>query len=301
MNGQEKVKSGFVALAGRPNVGKSTLLNRLVGEKVTITSPRPQTTRNRIIGIMSRPGMQIVFVDTPGIMKRGSAFNRYMIDVSVASSAECDMILFMTDAEKPDYEADRYALERIGERKIPMILVLNKIDLVKKPRLLEQIGALSDMAPFREVFPISARTGEGVDEMLQNIKDILPEGPMFYPSEMTTDQPEDFLFGEIIREKAFMALQQELPYSTAVMVDKVEDKPGGVTVIYATIYVERSSQKGIMIGKGGAMLKKIGATARRELERRLGVKVFLDLKVSVKEKWTTDAKSMSRLGYKKDI
>jgi len=292
------VKSGFVTIAGRPNVGKSTLLNRLVGSKVSITSPRPQTTRNRVVGIMSRPGAQIVFVDTPGIMREKSRLNKFMIGVSVKAGGESDMLLFITDAEKPNLDEEKFAISRLGEKRCKIFLAINKIDAVKKPELLGQIATLSGIAEFDEIFPISARTGEGVEEMLAKIIETLPVGPQFYPTEMITDQPERFYIGEIIREKAFYLLRQEMPYSTAVAVETSEDSQNGVMVIGAVIYVERESQKGIVIGKGAAMLKKIGSMAREELEKRFETKVFLDLRVKVKEKWTSDLRSLGELGYK---
>ncbi|MBF0633289.1 MAG: GTPase Era [Nitrospinae bacterium] len=292
------IKSGFVALVGRPNVGKSTLLNRLIGSKVAITSFRPQTTRNRIVGLLTKPGFQIVFMDTPGIMKEKSRLNKFMVGQSVKAGAESDMTLFMTDAEKPDFEADKFALSTLGAKRGPRYLLINKIDAVKKMELLSQIATLSKMAEFDEIFPVSARTGEGVDEALAKLVERLPTGPQFYPSDIVTDQPERFFFGELIREKAFMLLRQELPYATAVMIDDVEDKENGVTVIMASIIMERDSQKGIVIGKGGAMLKQIGSLAREELEVRLDTKVFLDIRVKVKEKWTSDTGALSELGYK---
>ncbi|MBI4665752.1 MAG: GTPase Era [Nitrospinae bacterium] len=291
------IKSGFVALAGRPNVGKSTLLNLLVGEKVSITSPRPQTTRNRVMGIMTRSGIQVVFMDTPGIMRERSRLNKFMINQSLKAGMECDLLIFMTDAERPNYDSDRYALERLGGKKVPRLLLINKIDAVKKPELLAQIAELIKIAQFDEVFPISARTGEGVEAMVSKMVEYLPEGPQFYPAEMKTDQPERFYIGEIIREKAFRALQQELPYSTAVAIELVEDRENGATYIMGSIFVERDSQKGIVIGKGGSMLKKIGTMAREELEFRFGAKVFLELRVKVKEKWTVNPASLGDLGY----
>jgi GTP-binding protein Era len=291
------IKSGFVALVGRPNVGKSTLLNRIIGSKVAITSPRPQTTRNRIVGLLTRPGLQIVFMDTPGIMKERSKLNRFMIGQSVKAGAESDMIIFMTDAEKPDFDADRFALSTLGARRGPRFLLINKIDTVKKEELLGQIAELSTMGDFDEIFPVSARTGEGVEEALAKLVERLPTGPQFYPSDLLTDQPERFFIAELIREKAFLLLHQELPYSTAVTIANVEDKDNGVTVISATINVERDSQKGIVIGKGGAMLKKIGTQAREELERRLDTRVYLDLHVKVKEKWTYDTGALHEFGY----
>ena len=223
-----------------------------------------------------------------------------MVDLSVKSSGESDALLFMTDATRPDVREDKYVLSRLSIGAVPVILAINKVDAVRKDAILSRISELSKIARFDEVFPISARTGENVEEMVSRLGELLPEGPRFYPSGMTTDQPESFLFGEIIREKAFLLLHDELPYSTAVVVDDIEDRPNGVTAIYASIYIERGSQKGIVIGKGGSMLKKIGSSARRELERRLGAKVFLDLRVKIKEKWTSDARSMSSLGYKKE-
>jgi GTP-binding protein Era len=292
------IKSGFVALVGRPNVGKSTLLNRLIGSKVAITSFRPQTTRNRIIGLLTKPGLQIVFMDTPGIMKEKSRLNKFMVGQSVKAGAESDILLFMTDAERPNFEADKHALAMLGPRRGQRFALINKIDAVKKEELLGQISTLSQMGEFEEIFPVSARTGEGVDEALAKLMERLPAGPQFYPSDIVTDQPERFFFGELIREKVFMLLSQELPYSTAVTIDDVEDKENGVTVIMASIIVERDSQKGIVIGKGGAMLKQIGTRAREELEVRLGAKVFLDIRVKVKEKWTSDTGALRDLGYK---
>ncbi len=293
-------KSGFVTLAGRPNVGKSTLINRVVGTKVAITSPRPQTTRNRIVGVMSKPDIQVVFVDTPGIMREKSKLNKMMVGAALKSSAEGDLLLFMTDASRPDIDADKYALKRMDKIKVPRFLVINKIDIVKKNDLLGLIEEMMSIAAFDEVFPISAKSGENVDELVKCIASRLPEGPRFYPDEMITDQPESFFISETIREKAFILLQQELPYSTATMVEKIEDKPNGVTVISASIFVERKSQKGIVIGKNGAMLKQIGSLARKDLEKRLGVRIFLELHVRVKEKWTGDTRSLSNLGYRKE-
>ncbi|VAX19824.1 GTP-binding protein Era [hydrothermal vent metagenome] len=293
-------KSGFVTLCGRPNVGKSTLVNRLVGSKVAITSPRPQTTRNRIIGVMTKPEVQIVFIDTPGIMKEKSQLNKRMVEASTEAGAGCDFAFFMTDADRQDIEADRYALKRLGKLKAPCFLVINKIDLVKKVQLLKLIEQLTSLADFAEVFPISAKTGENVDSLVRCVEERMPDGPMFYPSDMITDQPEKFFIGEIVREKAFLFLSQELPYSTAVMVERLVDRNNGVTAISAVIYVERKSQKGIVIGKGGAMLKKIGSSARIELEKILGVKVFLELHVTIKEKWTGNERSLSDLGYRRE-
>ena len=291
-------KSGFVALLGRANVGKSTLINRLVGAKIAITSPRPQTTRNRIIGVKSGPFGQVVFMDTPGVAFHKSTMTKSMLHAAEKAGAECDLALFMTDATDPDPEAEKAALARLGMNKagIEVFLAINKIDAIPKERLLKQIEELSRAREFLEIVPISAKTGENVDNLFSLILDKLPEGPAFYPMDAATDQPERFVISEIIREKAFLLLNQELPYSVASEVDHVEEKPN-VMVLVATLYVERESQKGIVIGKGGAMLKKIGSSARRELELKLGCKVFLDLRVKVKEKWTSDNRAVRDFGY----
>ena len=295
---QKKIKSCFAALAGRPNVGKSTLLNRIVGAKVAITSPRPQTTRNRIVGILTRPGFQTVFLDTPGVMKEKSRLNRYMTGVSVATGGEADLLLFMTDATRPDIDADLFAMKRVGKSKTPRFLLVNKVDSVPKKDLLPIMEKLAEaLGPFDEVIPISAKTGENVDTLLSLIEGFAPEGPQFYPSDMITDQPESFFVAEIVREKAFIYLRQELPYATAVLTEKMVDRPDGLLAILASLYVERDSQKGIVIGKNGATLKKIGQAARLELEKRFDTRVFLDLQVRVKEKWTANAGSLDSLGY----
>lgn len=294
----KKIKSCFVALAGRPNVGKSTLLNQLVGKKIAITSPRPQTTRNRIVGILNRPGLQVVFLDTPGVMKQKSGLNRYMTKVSVATGVEADILLFMTDVFKPGGDADKFALACFAKGTNRRYLVINKIDAVPKNRVMTAIGELTEvLGSFDEVIPLSAKTGENVDTLLDLIEAVAPVGPEFYPDDMVTDQPERFFIAEIIREKTFIYLREELPYATAVVTEDVVDRDDGLTAILATIYVERKTQKGIMIGKKGAMLKKIGQAARLELEGRFGVKVYLELNVKVREKWTTDSKSLDAFGY----
>jgi len=296
-------KSGFVSLVGRANVGKSTLINRLVGKKISITSPRPQTTRNRIIGVKSGPFGQVVFMDTPGVAFHKSALSKSMVQAAEQAGAECDLAVFMADATNQDTEADRATIKRLrlGEKSADapgggVILAINKVDAVPKPGLLVLIDQLRALAPFQEIIPISAKTGENVDILFELILERMPEGPAFYPVEMTTDQPEKFIIGETVREKAFLLLGQEMPYSVAAEVETVEEKPG-LAVITMTLYVERDSQKGIVIGKSGAMLKKIGSSARRELEKRLGVKIFLDIRVKVKEKWTSSRRAFRDFGY----
>lgn len=290
-------KSGFVTLAGRPNVGKSTLINRLVGSKIAITSPRPQTTRNRIVGILTRPDVQIVFIDTPGLAAPKTRLGKSMVSVSVKAGAEADLLVFVTDASRYDVDEDRKALARLGRGPGRRYLVVNKTDLVAKGPLLERIAAFGALGDFEEIVPVSAKTGENLDKLVELIAQALPEGPSYYPDDMISDQPERFVVGEIIREKAIFRLQKELPYSAAVAVESVEDRSQGLTYISAVIFVERESQKGIVIGKGGANLKQIGASARRELEKRLSCRVYLDLHVKVKEKWTRDSRIIHDFGY----
>ncbi|VAX15407.1 GTP-binding protein Era [hydrothermal vent metagenome] len=290
-------KSGFVTLAGRPNVGKSTLINRLVGDKIAITSPRPQTTRNRIVGVLNGDDFQVALIDTPGVGKHGSKLARSLANVAVKASHDSDILLFISDGRASDPDGDRSVLGRLKSSAPKTILAINKIDLVKKGRLLEQIERFNAFGCFDEIIPVSAKTGENVDKLIELIRERLPEGPLYYPAGIKTDQPEVFIIGEIIREKAIFNLQNELPYSLAVIVDAVEDRSSGLTAVAASIFVERQSQKGIVIGKKGSMLKKIGAAARMELEARLKTKVFLDLAVKVKEKWTSDSRSISDFGY----
>lgn len=290
-------KSGFVTLVGRPNVGKSTLINRLVKNKIAITSPRPQTTRNRIVGVLHEPDCQIVFVDTPGVARNRSKLTKSIVDVSIKASLDNDALLFITDAYRPDAKEDIYVLNRLKSKAPVMLLAINKIDLVKKETLLEQIKSFESIGCFNEIIPISAMSGENVDELLTLIRGAMPDGPMYYPKGMVTDQPEEFIIGEIIREKAILRLKEELPYSIAVSVDMVEDRSPGLTAIAAVIFVERESQKGIVIGKNGAMLKEIGSASRLELEKRLKSKIYLDLFVKVKEKWTENQRNISDFGY----
>ena len=279
-------------------MGKSTLLNRLVGGKIAITSPRPQTTRNRIVGVYNKPELQVVFVDTPGVVASPkSQLNKSMVEVSARAGGDCDLLLFITDASKPNISADSQVLGRLKSRAPKKIAVINKIDLARKSTLPAMIKELMTIRNFDEVALISARTGENVDKLTRMIAGVMPEGPMYYPDEMITDQPERFVIGELVREKAIYALREELPYSIGVVVESMEERKPGLTVVMADIYVERESQKGIVIGKKGEMLKKIGSSARKEMEQRLATKVFLDLRVKVKAKWTSDARAISRLGY----
>lgn len=288
-------KSGFIAIVGRPNVGKSTLMNTLLGEKVSIISDRPQTTRNKILGVKNIEGAQLVFLDTPGIHEGKFLMDKLMVKESMSSIEGTDLILAVVDAERPFSEADRMVLESLITAKPPVFLIINKVDLVKKELLLPQIEKYSSTYGFKEVIPLSAAKGDGIPELTRMIKDILPEGPRYFPEETLTDRPEKFLVSEIVREKAINLTREEIPYSVAVMVDEFKEKEKLVS-IRATIYLERDSQKGIIIGKGGKMLKTIGTEARKDMEKVLGCKVFLELWVKVHKDWRKDPGFLRELG-----
>ena len=292
--------SGFVALVGKPNVGKSTLLNTILGEKVAIVSHKPQTTRNRILGVYTSSKGQIVFLDTPGIHQPIHKLNEYMVEVALATLKEVDIIVLIIDGARGITQEDKMAMERVfslGKDK-PVVGVVNKIDLIKPQEVERLLRELESQGSFTRVLALSALTGEGVDTLLDTLLSLLPIGPFYYPPDMITDQPEEFWIAEIIREKIFLFTHQEIPYSTAVVVEEIREK-GNILIIEAIIYVERSSQKGIIIGQKGQMLKKIGEAAREELERFLGVKVYLNLWVKVKEKWRKKEGALRELGYRR--
>ena len=291
-------KAGYVAILGRPNVGKSTLLNRLLGQKVAIVSPRPQTTRNRILGIKSLPGAQIVFVDTPGIHRSEQLFNREMVRSALRALQDADLILWMVDAEAPETPDDLLILDRLKAAKPPIYLVINKVDRVEKGLLLPIIERFRDRLPFREIVPISATAGDNVDRLEALLLRDLPAGHPFFPEDQLTDRPERFVIAELIREQAFLLLRQELPYAVAVTVEQVREREGASLVdVGATLYVEKDSQKGIVIGAGGQMLKKIGQRAREQIEALLGRRVNLQLRVAVREGWRKDERALRELGY----
>lgn len=292
-------RSGFVSLVGRPNAGKSTLLNALVGQKVAIVADKPQTTRTSIQGVLTLPGeAQIVFVDTPGIHRADSPLNKRMMDTVRAALEERDLLLFLADAAKPFGEEDRRALDVVRKTSTPVALVLNKIDLLRDKALLlpviEQYKAAYDFADY---VPVSAVKGIGLDELRKVILQRLPEGPAYFPDDYITDQPERFLAAELIREKVLQATRQEVPHSVAVMVDQWEETPR-LTRVYATIRVERPGQKAIVIGSQGAMLKKIGTAARQEMERLLGVKIYLSLHVRVQPGWREKPAFLNALDWR---
>ena len=291
-------KSGFIGIVGRPNVGKSTLLNRLLGEKVSIVSPRPQTTRFRILGIKTVPQAQMVFIDTPGVHSGGSHFSRGLSRVAFQALSESDLILWMVEPSADLDEDDRSLLEEIKKAGRSTFLLINKVDLLPRQMLLPLISQFSLLASFAEIVPVSALNGENLDRLEELIIRYLPEGPPFFPAEQITDQPERLLSAEFIREKIFQQTHQEIPYAVAVSVDEFqEEKEQGLVVIHATIFVEKESQKGILIGKGGATLKRIGESARREIEALVGCKVYLRLWVKVKKAWRKDQEALKQLGY----
>ncbi|MBW2591694.1 MAG: GTPase Era [Deltaproteobacteria bacterium] len=293
-----KFRSGFIALVGAPNAGKSTLLNRMLGEKVSITSKKPQTTRNRIIGVVHRPAAQLVFIDTPGVHKARSPLNVRIVEVALSTLADVDLVLIIVDASQADSESESLMVEKLKERKQSVILALNKIDLVEKPRLLKLIDQWTHAFDFKAIVPISARHGQQVEDLLSAMEGMLPEGPPFFPEDTLTDVPERFIAAEMIREKVFRLTGQEIPYSTAVTIDSFkEEKKGALVKIYATIHIERDSQKGIIIGKQGSKLKQIGEASRKEIERMLGARVFLKLFVRVQKNWSKDTRALRKFGY----
>ena len=292
------MKAGFVSFIGRPNAGKSTLLNRLVGTKLAIVSDKPQTTRNRILGVRNYPDAQVVFLDTPGIHRPLHRMNVRMVDAAVDTIREVDVLCLVVDVTEPLGKGDRFVLDLVKDAEAPVFLVLNKIDLMKKARLLPLMQQYSEMASFAEIVPVSAATGDNVDRLERALLDRLPEGEPLYPADYLTDQPERFFASEIVREKLLQFTRAEIPFSSAVVVDKFEEpeRPGGLMSLHCTIVVDRESQKPIVIGRGGEMIKRIGTAAREDLERFFDTKVFLDLHVRVKSEWREDERVLNDLG-----
>jgi GTP-binding protein Era len=291
------VKAGFVSLVGRPNAGKSTLLNRLIGEKIAIVSDKPQTTRRRILGVRTYPDAQIVYLDTPGIHRPLHRMNVQMVEAAVSTLRDVDVLGLVVDASEPPGKGDRYVLDLVRGAKAPVFLILNKVDLVKKPALLPMIERYSREGMFAEIVPVSAATGDNVDRLERAIVARLPEGEPLYPADYLTDQPERLMASEIVREKLLQFTRAELPFSSAVVVDRFEEaEPGRPLRLYCTILVDRESHKPIVLGAGGAMIKRIGTAARQELERFFGGPVHLDLHVRVKPDWRDDARVLGDLG-----
>ncbi len=291
------IKSGFVAVVGRPNAGKSTLTNALVGEKVSIVTPAPQTTRNRILGVVNRAEAQVILIDTPGIHKPLSRLNERMMAFVRQALEERDLALLIVDAAEPFGKGDQFAVELLKEYNPPAILALNKIDVIRKNRLLPLIDRYSKLYDFKEVIPVSALRGAGLDELMEATINLLPEGPRYFPPDVYTDQPERFLAGEIIREKVIRHTRQEMPYATAVLMDEFEETET-ITRIHATIVVEKDSQKPIVIGAAGARIKQIGTEARLELERLFPPKVYLELIVKVEPQWRDNRAVVAALDYR---
>lgn len=291
-------RSGFVAIAGAPNAGKSTLLNRILGEKISITSKKPQTTRNRILGIAHRPGSQMVFIDTPGVHQARGELNIRIVDVALTALGDVDLVLLVVDLAAPDPSSEKLLVKALKNQKRPVMLALNKTDRVKKNTILPFTEAWSERYPFLEIIPVSAKHGSGVEELLTAMENTLPEGPPFFPEDSLTDLSYRFLVAEMIREKAFRLTGQEIPYSVAVTIDTFkEDAKKNLTKISATIHVERDSQKGIIIGKKGVKLKQIGESARKEIEKMLATRVYLKLFIRVQKNWSRDTKALRRFGY----
>jgi GTP-binding protein Era len=307
----EPHRSGLAALIGRPNVGKSTLLNRLTGEKIAIVSPKPQTTRQRILGVVTRPHAQVAFLDTPGIHQARGALNHWMVDVALAAIGEVDLVLYLIEAPArlAIDPANRFILDRLSGSHKATVLGINKIDEIAKPRLLPLIDLYRKEAPFLEIVPLSAKTGEGVDGLFDAVAAHLPEGESLFPADTLTDQAERTLVAEYIREQVLRQTRQEVPYSTAVLVEvfdesEREPRPGprrgrlaGLVRIAATLYVERESQKAILVGKRGQMLKSIGTDARHQVERLLGTHVYLSLRVKVEPDWSERPGALRKMGY----
>jgi GTP-binding protein Era len=291
--------SGFISIVGRTNVGKSTLLNRILKQKIAIVSEKPQTTRNKIVGVYHADRAQIVFLDTPGFHKPKYRLNEFMMKAALNTLKEIDAVLYLTEAENKIGAGDRYILDCLSSVKTPVILGINKIDLVpQREELLPTIESYSQAYNFAEIVPISALGDENVSSLVETLLSYLPEGPQYYPEDMVTDQPERIIAAELIREKVLHATREELPYSIAVVVEQMKTREEqDIVDVNATVYVERDSQKGIIIGKSGAMLKRIGSQARQDIERILGTKVFLTLWVKVKKNWRMDENYLRMFGY----
>jgi GTP-binding protein Era len=294
-------KSGFISIVGRPNVGKSTLLNNILGEKMVIISPKPQTTRNVIRCVHTTDTSQMIFLDTPGIHKPKNKLGNMMVDGATSAMKDVDLVLFLIDDMKLPGPGDRFILDVIKDVDIPKILVINKIDTVKKEQILEKIAMMKEYDFFEEIIPISASTGENVDRLVETMEKYLPEGPMYFPEDTITEQPEKVIVAEMIREKALICLDEEIPHGIAVEIMSMKErKKSDLMDIEATIYTEKKSHKGIIIGKGGAMLKKIGTMARRDIENLLGIRINLQLWVKVKQDWRDKDFDLRSFGYGQD-
>ena len=293
-------KSGFVAIIGRPNVGKSTFMNKVLGQKVAIMSDKAQTTRNKVQGVLTTEQSQIIFIDTPGIHKPKHMLGDYMMKVAKNTLREVDAILFMVNVEESIGLGDEFIIELLKNNRTPIFLVLNKIDKIHPDELIKEIEKYKDLLPFAEIVPISALQGNNVDHLVKVIERYMPEGPMYYPKDQISDHPEEFIVAELIREKALHLTSQEIPHAIGVQVEKMVKESEERVHIEATIYIERESQKGIIIGKQGSMLKKIGQLARKDIEMLLGSKVYLELWVKVQKDWRNKPNFIRQIGYRED-
>nr|WP_147165196.1 GTPase Era [Pediococcus argentinicus] len=301
MEDKSAFRSGFIAIVGRPNVGKSTFLNYVVGEKIAIMSDVPQTTRNKIQGIYTTDQEQIVFIDTPGIHKAHNKLGDYMVQSAMSSLNEVDAVMFMVNADQRRGAGDDFIINRLKQIKDkPIYLVINKIDLIHPDQVFEVVESYKDALDWKEVFPISATQGNNVNELLNSLKEELPEGPQYYPEDQVTDHPERFIISELIREKVLQLTRQEVPHSVAVLIESMKSDENDLVHIQATIIVDRPTQKGIIIGKGGKMLKEIGSRARLDIEHLLGNRVYLELWVKVSEGWRDKQGMLQSYGYRKD-
>ncbi len=299
-----KYRSGFMAIVGRPNVGKSTMMNNVLGTKVAIVTPKPQTTRNKITGIATYDDCQVVFLDTPGIHEARGSLNRLMVDVAYSSLEDADAVCFMVDVSHEAKWArpsslNLEILERVQNKGLPVILALNKVDKVSKEKLLPLIAAYSEVMPFAAIVPMSALQGDGVPRLLEETKALMPEGEKYYEAGQLTDRSRNFIITEFVREQVFLLTKEEIPYSTAVSIDIVEDRESENPLLHviASIHVERKSQKGMLIGKQGRMIKEIGSRSRLEMEKYLKSRVFLELHVRIEKEWTRSLKGMKKVGY----
>lgn len=296
----KQFKSGFISIIGRPNVGKSTFMNRVIGEKIAIMSDKPQTTRNKIQGVLTEEDAQMVFIDTPGIHKPKHRLGDFMVQVAEDSLNEIDAVLFMVNASEGYGAGDQFIIDRLQKVKSPVFLILNKIDLIHPDDIFELIEKYKDLYDFAEVFPISALEGNNVEFLLSKLKSYLPEGPQYYPADQITDHPERFIMTELIREKVLQLTREEIPHSIAVLLENIERRKNDTLYIQAVIVTERPTQKGILIGKQGKMLKDIGKKARQDIEALLGTKVFLELWVKVQKDWRNRENQLREFGFRKD-
>ncbi|KQL34205.1 MULTISPECIES: GTPase Era [Bacillaceae] len=296
-------KSGFISIIGRPNVGKSTFLNRVIGQKIAIMSDKPQTTRNKVQGVLTLDESQMIFIDTPGIHKPKHKLGDFMLKVAKNTLREVDVIMFMVNATEPIGKGDEFIIEMLENNETPVFLVINKIDQVHPDDLISIIESYKDKYNFAEIIPISALQGNNVERLLETVQKYLPEGPQYYPADQVTDHPERFIISELIREKVLHLTREEIPHSIAVVIDKIkkeEDTEKDMIRVMATIIVERDSQKGIVIGKKGALLKEVGTRARHDIEMLLGTKVFLELWVKVQKDWRNKSTHLRDYGFRED-